>query len=164
MEKCPKTVNILNAFLSLFMMLADRLDICICNQYNTIDNEGILYFLLRNRSERTQKGILFGLLLFGFALHFLKVYIPPYSVDEARMLRDSWFVNICGANIERIRKALGMKQTTLISKMQLMGVDINPSSLSKLEGQTRSATDIEIKAIATILGVTMEELMNEKEP
>ena len=32
-------------------------------------------------------------------LHFLKVYIPPYSTDEARMLRDSWFVNICGANI-----------------------------------------------------------------
>ena len=32
-------------------------------------------------------------------MHFLKVYIPPYSVDEARMLRDSWFVNICGANI-----------------------------------------------------------------
>lgn len=69
--------------------------------------------------------------------------------------------NICGANIERIRKALGMKQTTLVSKMQLMGVDINPSSLSKLEGQTRSATDIELKAIAAILGVTMEELLSE---
>ena len=69
--------------------------------------------------------------------------------------------NICGANIERIRKAQGMKQTTLIRKMQLMGVDINPSSLSKLEGQIRSATDIEIKAIATILGVTLEELTNE---
>lgn len=69
--------------------------------------------------------------------------------------------NICGANIERIRKALGMKQTTLISKMQLMGVDINPSSLSKLEGQTRSATDIELKAIATILGVSLEELLHE---
>ena len=69
--------------------------------------------------------------------------------------------NICGANIERIRKALGMKQTILISKMQLMGVDINPSSLSKLEGQTRSATDIEIKAIATILGVTIEDLLKE---
>jgi hypothetical protein len=27
------------------------------------------------------------------------VYIPPYSTDEARMLRDSWFVNICAANI-----------------------------------------------------------------
>lgn len=58
-----------------------------------------LYFLLRHKSEKTQKGVLFGLLALGLLLHFLKVYIPPYSVDEARMLRDSWFVNICGANI-----------------------------------------------------------------
>lgn len=69
--------------------------------------------------------------------------------------------NICGANIERIRKGLGMKQSTLVSKMQLMGVDINPSSLSKLEGQTRSATDIELKAIAAILGVSTEDLLVE---
>ena len=67
--------------------------------------------------------------------------------------------NICGANVERIRKQQGMKQTTLISKMQLMGVDINPSSLSKLEGQVRIASDIELKAIAQILGTTMEELV-----
>lgn len=67
--------------------------------------------------------------------------------------------NICGANVERIRKSLGMKQITLISRMQLLGVDINPSSLSKLEGQTRIATDIELKAIAQILGVSMEELV-----
>ena len=58
-----------------------------------------LYFSLRNQSVKVQKGVLFGLLAFGLLLHFLKVYIPPYSVDEARMLRDSWFVNICGANI-----------------------------------------------------------------
>ena len=58
-----------------------------------------LYFLLKNRSVTTQKAVLFGLLAVGLLLHFLKVYIPPYSVDEARMLRDSWFVNICGANI-----------------------------------------------------------------
>ena len=58
-----------------------------------------LYFLLRNKSAFTQKAVLLGLLAVGLLLHFLKVYIPPYSVDEARMLRDSWFVNICGANI-----------------------------------------------------------------
>lgn len=67
--------------------------------------------------------------------------------------------NICGANIERIRKELGMKQSTLVAKMQLAGVDINPSSLSKLEGQIRIASDIELKAISKILGVTMEELV-----
>ena len=58
-----------------------------------------LYYLLRKKSMCTKKAVLFGLLAFGLLLHFLKVYIPPYSVDEARMLRDSWFVNICGANI-----------------------------------------------------------------
>ena len=58
-----------------------------------------LYFLLRNKSTFLQKAVLFGLLAAGLLMHFLKVYIPPYSVDEARMLRDSWFVNICGANI-----------------------------------------------------------------
>ena len=58
-----------------------------------------LYFLLRGKSAFTQKAVLFSLLAIGFIMHFLKVYIPPYSVDEARMLRDSWFVNICGANI-----------------------------------------------------------------
>lgn len=58
-----------------------------------------LYFLLRHKSTATQKTVLFGLLAFGLLQHFLKVFYPPYSVDEARMLRDSWFVNICGANI-----------------------------------------------------------------
>lgn len=58
-----------------------------------------LYFLLRSKSDATQKLVLFGLLAAGLVMHFTKVYYPPYSVDEARMLRDSWFVNICGANI-----------------------------------------------------------------
>ena len=58
-----------------------------------------LYFLLRKRSQVTQKAVLFGLLVLGVVLHFTKMYYPPYSVDEARMLRDSWFINICGANI-----------------------------------------------------------------
>lgn len=71
--------------------------------------------------------------------------------------------NICGANIERIRKAQRMKQATLVQQMQLMGVDINPSSLSKLEGQTRSITDVELKAIAIILKVSIDELLKERE-
>lgn len=58
-----------------------------------------LYFLLRNKSKKTQKAVLFGILVLGLIAHFTKVYYPPYSTDEARMLRDSWFVNICGANI-----------------------------------------------------------------
>ena len=58
-----------------------------------------LYFFLRNKNTKFQKSVLFFFLALGFLMHFLKAYIPPYSVDEARMLRDSWFVNICAANI-----------------------------------------------------------------
>ena len=69
--------------------------------------------------------------------------------------------NISGAKIEQLRKQQDMKQVTLVAKMQLMGVDINPSSLSKLEGQTRVATDIELRAIAKIFGITIDSLIND---
>lgn len=68
--------------------------------------------------------------------------------------------NIVGKNIERLRKERGIKQKDFISKMQIMGCDINPTSYSKLEGQVRSATDKEIYIIAKILNVTTDELFN----
>ncbi len=36
--------------------------------------------------------------------------------------------NMVGKNIERIRKEKGIKQKDFISKLQLMGCDINPTS------------------------------------
>ena len=71
--------------------------------------------------------------------------------------------NISGANIERLRKERGMRQFELVQQMQLRGVDINPSSLSKLEGQVRIASDRELYAIAQIFSVPMEELIHPKE-
>lgn len=70
--------------------------------------------------------------------------------------------NICGANIEKLRKQRGMKQRTLVSQMQLLGVDINPSSLSKLEGQSRVATDYELRSIAKIFGTTIDALVDQE--
>ncbi len=81
-----------------------------------------LYFLLRNKSAVTQKTVLFGLLVLGFLMHFLKVYIPPYSVDEARMLRDSWFVNICGANIALFPFMFWSKNTKIKDYMFYIGM------------------------------------------
>ena len=67
-------------------------------------------------------------------------------------------MNIVGKNIEKIRKAKGIKQKDFIAKMQTMGCDINPTSYSKLEGQIRVATDMEIFVIAKILDVNIEQL------
>lgn len=58
-----------------------------------------LFFLLRNRSQTTVKLVLVSLMTFALALHFMKGLFPPYSLDYDRHLRDSWFINICGANI-----------------------------------------------------------------
>ena len=58
-----------------------------------------LYFLLRNKSEKTKKIVLASILFLALLVHFLKLLIPPYSINETARLRDSWFINICGANI-----------------------------------------------------------------
>ena len=66
--------------------------------------------------------------------------------------------NIVGRNIERLRKERGIRQKNFISKLQVMGLDINPTSYSKLEGQLRIATDKEIYIISKVLGVPLEAL------
>ena len=69
--------------------------------------------------------------------------------------------NMVGKNIEALRKANGIKQKDFISKLQTFGVDINPTSYSKLEGQVRIATDKEIFAVSKILGVDIAELFKQ---
>ena len=44
-----------------------------------------------------------------------------------------------------------------------MGVDINPTSYSKLEGQVRIATDKEIFVIAKLLNVDIIDLFEEND-
>ena len=59
----------------------------------------VLYFLLRGKGERTVKAVLISLMAFALVLHFMKGLFPPYSLNYEMHLRDSWFINICGANI-----------------------------------------------------------------
>ena len=59
----------------------------------------LCYYLLKDKSEKTKKIAIFSMLAFALALHFFKLLLPPYSTDEVLRWRDSWFINICGANI-----------------------------------------------------------------
>ena len=69
--------------------------------------------------------------------------------------------NIIGAKVMKIRKLNRMSQRELAINMQLLGVDINLASLSKLEGQTRSATDKEVYAISQILKIKTDDLFRD---
>lgn len=65
-----------------------------------------------------------------------------------------------GKKIEYLRKKRGIKQKDFIERIQVMGCDMNPTSYSKLEGQLRSATDMEIYVISKILNVSIEDLFD----
>jgi transcriptional regulator with XRE-family HTH domain len=70
--------------------------------------------------------------------------------------------NIIGSKITKLRIERHLKQKDLLAKMQTKGININPSSLSKLEGQTRPVTDIELKVLAEIFSVSVDELLNDR--
>jgi len=70
--------------------------------------------------------------------------------------------NMIGKNVERLRKEKNMKKKDFISQLQVLGLDMNPTSYSKLEGQVRSATDREVYIIAKVLNVKMEDLFEEE--
>jgi len=67
--------------------------------------------------------------------------------------------NIVGMRITELRKEKNMKQVELLAKLQVNGVDISIPSLSLLEGQKRLVTDMELKALADIFGVTADYLL-----
>ena len=69
--------------------------------------------------------------------------------------------NLIGARVESARKKKGMKQKELLAQLQVNGVDMNASGLSKLEGQIRYVTDIELVALADILETSVDSLLSE---
>ena len=66
--------------------------------------------------------------------------------------------NLVGQNIARLRIDKGIKQKDFIAQIQTMGIDMNPTSYSKLEGQFRIATDKEIFVISKLLNVDINDL------
>ena len=69
--------------------------------------------------------------------------------------------NVIGKKVEFLRKQAKIKQKDFIAKLQLHGLDINPTSYSKLEGQVRNATDREVYVIAQVLGVDIIDIYND---
>ena len=71
--------------------------------------------------------------------------------------------NLIGARVENARRNQGMKQKEHLAQLQVRGVDLNASGLSKLEGQIRYVTDTELLALSQILGVSVMWLLTGEE-
>lgn len=68
--------------------------------------------------------------------------------------------NIIGARVTEARAAQGILQKDLLARLQVKGVDISLPALSLLEGQKRPVSDIELKALAEVLGVDVRWLLS----
>ncbi len=58
-----------------------------------------LYKVLKNKSPKKQKIVLFTILLFNLALHFLKLLFPPYSTNLDKAMKEIWFYNVCASSV-----------------------------------------------------------------
>lgn len=69
--------------------------------------------------------------------------------------------NLCGDNVRRLRLAypIKMSQKGLADKMQLIGIDVDKNAIQRIECGKRFVTDIELKALAEIFGVTLDQLV-----
>lgn len=64
--------------------------------------------------------------------------------------------NLVGRRVTQAQLERGMKQVELLTQLQLAGIDISTPALSLLEGQKRPVSDVELNALADVLGVSVD--------
>lgn len=72
--------------------------------------------------------------------------------------------NISGSNIARIRKGMSptVSQRALADSLQLYGIDVDKNAVQRIECGKRFVTDIELVAIASVLKVSVLDLLAEE--
>lgn len=71
--------------------------------------------------------------------------------------------NLCGRKVSLIRKASipKLSQKGLADSLQLIGLDVDKNAIQRIESGQRFVTDIELKALAQVLGTSVEQLLQE---
>ena len=90
-------------------------------------------------------------------MSYVKTKYTNGDCTMARMI-DGEKKNLIGGNLKRLRLKVKMSQQALSNKLELLGVYICRGSVSRIEDYSRTVTDIELFAIAEVLGVDPKEL------
>ncbi len=69
--------------------------------------------------------------------------------------------NLCGKQVSLLRKQMRPKvsQKALADKLQLEDIDLDKNAIQRIESGKRFVTDIELKGLAKVLGVSTDELL-----
>lgn len=67
--------------------------------------------------------------------------------------------NLCGEKIAFLRSNLGISQRKLADQLQIAGLDIDKNAIQRIEAGKRFVTDIELKVIAKVFKISVDELI-----
>lgn len=70
--------------------------------------------------------------------------------------------NVVGPKVRKARQRLGLTQEAFAARCQLAGLDISRSTLGQIEARLRYVTDSELIALASLLGLTTDDLFPEE--
>jgi transcriptional regulator with XRE-family HTH domain len=70
--------------------------------------------------------------------------------------------NVVGSQIRKARKRLGLTQEEFAARCQLADWDISRSTLAQIEARLRYVFDEELIVLASLLGVSMDQLFPEE--
>ena len=70
--------------------------------------------------------------------------------------------NLCGEKVKSLRLAYSTKlsQRGLADKLQLIGIDVDKNAIQRIENGKRFVTDIELKALADIFELSVNDFLN----
>ena len=70
---------------------------------------------------------------------------------------DSKQKNIIGKKVRELRKAHNMSQAELSAKLEVLAIYICRGSISRIEDQSRTVTDIELSGLSEVLSPPIED-------
>ena len=82
-----------------------------------------------------------------------------WEVNMARII-DTAEKNLIGHKVKQLRKKHHMSQKELSEKLETYAVYICRGSISRIEDQSRTVTDIELYAISKIFQISIEKLFD----
>ena len=67
--------------------------------------------------------------------------------------------NLCGRRIAALRKEGRLSQRELADRLQVCGLDVDKNAIQRIEAGKRFVTDIELKKLSVVFGVTADSLL-----
>lgn len=94
-------------------------------------------------------------------MEYNRIFVSEDEEEIMPRIIDYEVQNIVGKKVRRYRLELNMSQNELSERLEMYAIYICRGSISRIESHERTVTDFELRAIAKVLKVSIEDLFDE---